>query len=563
MMGEENFRIPKIVGYARVSTADQKENGASLDIQRAKIIEKAQEFKGELIEIYHDDGKTGTNMNRPGLNQLLARCSKKDITHLIVFDSSRLSRDTKDYLTIRTLLKKYKVQIIALTGISSFDNDPYSMFFDEILAAVNALHPRISGFKARQTAVEKFKNGIYPSWAPLGYKNVVNPNPTNSYDRRIVVPDETTAPFITQAFKMYGSGGYAIFDIRMFLHNNGLRGKLGKPVQYSIVHNTLRNPFYYGLMRWGGMEGIGKHQPLIDKPTFDLIQGILAEKGDYGIRKRKHNFLLRGFVFCKHCHKRYVAEWHYHPKFKSRNGRIGYYHCSQVGKRGRCSSKYVLLEDLETQVEKEVAKLEFKPEFVEAVKRNLREVYEGSINRVKAVKKALYNRKTALEEKRERLEEELLVGTLDREAFKRNKVKIEAELLGVQKELLEIEKIRTIDIDIIEEVLSITRNIARTYKEADINRKRAYLHFFFKEFWVKDKQIIDIMYQPAIGVLKQADSVILSTDWLPNSRRLRITISSILKAFEDLVQVELLKVRWEEIKRLQQPTALSIAKLAP
>ena len=39
-------------------------------------------------------------------------------------------------------------------------------------------------------------------------------------------------------------------------------------------------------------------------------------------------------------------------------------------------------------------------------------------------------------------------------------------------------------------------------------------------------------------------------NWLPNSRLLRITISTILKAFEDLVQVELLKVRWEEIKRL-------------
>lgn len=32
--------------------------------------------------------------------------------------------------------------------------------------------------------------------------------------------------------------------------------------------------------------------------------------------------------------------------------------------------------------------------------------------------------------------------------------------------------------------------------------------------------------------------------WLPDSRRLRITISTILKAFEDLVQVELLRVRW-------------------
>ncbi len=45
---------------------------------------------------------------------------------------------------------------------------------------------------------------------------------------------------------------------------------------------------------------------------------------------------------------------------------------------------------------------------------------------------------------------------------------------------------------------------------------------------------------------------------LVGCRYLRITISTILKTFEDLVQVELLKVRWEEIKRLQvQPILIS------
>ena len=40
---------------------------------------------------------------------------------------------------------------------------------------------------------------------------------------------------------------------------------------------------------------------------------------------------------------------------------------------------------------------------------------------------------------------------------------------------------------------------------------------------------------------------------LPDSEILRLTISKIIRAFEDVVQMELLRVRWEEIKRLQVP----------
>lgn len=37
---------------------------------------------------------------------------------------------------------------------------------------------------------------------------------------------------------------------------------------------------------------------------------------------------------------------------------------------------------------------------------------------------------------------------------------------------------------------------------------------------------------------------------LPNSKIIISAMNKILKAFEDAVQMELIKVRWEEIKRL-------------
>lgn len=45
--------------------------------------------------------------------------------------------------------------------------------------------------------------------------------------------------------------------------------------------------------------------------------------------------------------------------------------------------------------------------------------------------------------------------------------------------------------------------------------------------------------------------------WLAVPLGLRITISSILKTFDDIVQVELMKTRWVEIKNLQNRLSLN------
>ncbi|OGH48352.1 MAG: hypothetical protein A3G66_03940 [Candidatus Levybacteria bacterium RIFCSPLOWO2_12_FULL_39_17] len=42
--------------------------------------------------------------------------------------------------------------------------------------------------------------------------------------------------------------------------------------------------------------------------------------------------------------------------------------------------------------------------------------------------------------------------------------------------------------------------------------------------------------------------------WLPNPEIIRTTIEKVLRAFENVIQTELIRVRWEEIKKLQVNT---------
>ena len=58
------------VGYIRVSTEEQAREGVSLDNQRRRIEAFCVAKDWELTRIYLDEGKTGSNLNRDGVQEL-------------------------------------------------------------------------------------------------------------------------------------------------------------------------------------------------------------------------------------------------------------------------------------------------------------------------------------------------------------------------------------------------------------------------------------------------------------------------------------------------------------
>ena len=56
-----------VVGYIRVSTAEQADSGAGLEAQRAAIEAEAQRRGWTLLRMFEDAGASGKSMNgRPG-----------------------------------------------------------------------------------------------------------------------------------------------------------------------------------------------------------------------------------------------------------------------------------------------------------------------------------------------------------------------------------------------------------------------------------------------------------------------------------------------------------------
>ena len=104
----------KTIGYIRVSTLGQVEDGVSLDAQEAKIRAWAELNNAAEVVIFRDEGISGKRSdNRPGLQSALNMVGKGDA--LIVYSLSRLSRSTKDALILSEVLSKKEADLVSLS----------------------------------------------------------------------------------------------------------------------------------------------------------------------------------------------------------------------------------------------------------------------------------------------------------------------------------------------------------------------------------------------------------------------------------------------------------------
>lgn len=98
----------KAIGYARVSTDKQAEQGVSLEAQEAKIRAMATVQRADLLEVIVDGGESAKNLNRPRLRRLIAMVDDGKIDAVIVAKLDRLTRSVKDLCGLLELSRSAK-----------------------------------------------------------------------------------------------------------------------------------------------------------------------------------------------------------------------------------------------------------------------------------------------------------------------------------------------------------------------------------------------------------------------------------------------------------------------
>ena len=145
----------KVVAYTRVSTLGQAEDGESLERQAARIRAYCEAKGLEQPEIICDEGLSGFKSNREGFQKLVALCESKQVSTVIVYDLSRLSRSVRDTLEfIEDTINKNGIEFVSL--LNDIDTStPTGKAFLGITAIFNQLYRDEIAYKTKEALSHK------------------------------------------------------------------------------------------------------------------------------------------------------------------------------------------------------------------------------------------------------------------------------------------------------------------------------------------------------------------------------------------------------------------------
>lgn len=161
---------PKAAIYCRVSDVKQTIKGDGLASQETRCREYARYRGYQVTQVFHDKGVSGSLINRPGMQAMLAflRKHKADNVIVIIDDISRLARGIKAHVELRGS--------IAMAGGTlespsvEFGDDADSELHEFILATVAQHQRRKNAEQTLNRMRARALNGYWVFWAPRGYR---------------------------------------------------------------------------------------------------------------------------------------------------------------------------------------------------------------------------------------------------------------------------------------------------------------------------------------------------------------------------------------------------------
>jgi len=182
--------------YCRLSNEDAQEGESnSIANQREYLTRYARDHGYTNLKILVDDGYTGTNFNRPGVQEGFELVKQGLVGCWLVKDLSRFGRD---YLTVGQytdiIFPSYDVRFIAINdGVDSNRGD--SEGFAAIRNLFNEWYPRDTSKKVRVSLRQRGTSGKHMGKPPYGYR-------CDPEDKDHWILDEEAAPVVKLIFDL-------------------------------------------------------------------------------------------------------------------------------------------------------------------------------------------------------------------------------------------------------------------------------------------------------------------------------------------------------------------------
>ena len=222
--------MKSVIGYIRVSTTGQAQDGVSLEMQEAKIKAYCTLNDLDLAEIICDAGLSGKNLSRPGVQRLLDLIKSGEVSGVVIYSLSRLGRSTADLLDIAKLMDRKGVIMHSLT--EKIDTSTaVGRFFFVLTGALAEMERGLVSERTKAALSEKRSQGLRTNFkAPYGHRFTP--------DGRVVQDREEQA-VLNRVWRLRTTGA-SVRAIQRTLAADGIVNRNGHPFAVSAVHYMLK-----------------------------------------------------------------------------------------------------------------------------------------------------------------------------------------------------------------------------------------------------------------------------------------------------------------------------------
>ena len=334
--------------YPRFSSHGQNEQSIEGQIRICREFAESQGYN--IINVYPEKARTGTNDSRPAFQRMIKDAAKGAFQYIIVYMFDRFARNRRDSIMYKEMLKEeYGIRVLSAT--QPISDDEGGEFYEMFLEWNDEKYSKRLSKRVREGLDTSVSNGTFcGGYLIYGYKIRKEPIAGKS-DRCIkyVEIDEKQAEIVRYVFSEYDKGRTKK-DIAADLNTKGFRFD-GKPFAGKTFDKWIGNAKYTGEFYFGERLCTNMFPAIIDKALFERVQKRLNANRYFagGAATARIPYLLTGKAECLHCETSMVSDGG-----TSKSGKQHQYYSCKNKKKKKCVKRREGKDDLELEVTKTV-----------------------------------------------------------------------------------------------------------------------------------------------------------------------------------------------------------------
>lgn len=484
--------------YVRLSNEEMEQDETEkIKNQKALLLDYiSNKPQYQLVDVYCDNGCTGTNFDRPQWQRLMGDVRAGKVNCIIVKDLSRLGRN---YIEAGEYIEKIfpflGVRFIAVSD--SYDSDEAKTQNTDMAVPlkniINASYAKdLSGKISSARHIQRSRGEFTGSCVPFGYQR------DEKMKGKLVI-EESAAAVVKMIFSLVATG-HSYSETARILNSKQVPSPRGKLWNYQSIKIITCNEVYIGNMVQGKMCATGSdvvrvnqaHEAIIEKEVFEQVRRQ-REKISFkrSPKEKEEMYLFQGLLVAKNSQK-ILSRVHY----TKQSGEVKAYRSPKtLNEKGEPYKMVMIREEtlittLRTIIFSYLEILNVMENFLK--QENIRKFHQ---NRIKQVESALQGKRNGLDRRKNLLMDcysDMAEGFIAPEDYKRYSETYRKDISRMEKEIKDEEK----NLEIYQRTIALKNPYIAVLKDFGKNEKvtRELLELLVKKIVVISSKEVEVHF---------------------------------------------------------------------